>query len=32
MDAVCRAAEIAAAAGVPVILDPAPAAPLPEGC
>jgi ribokinase len=31
MDAVCRAAEIAAAAGVPVILVPAPAAPLPDG-
>jgi ribokinase len=31
MDCVCRAAEIAAAAGVPVILDPAPAAPLAEG-
>ena len=31
MDTVCRAAEIAAVAGVPVILDPAPAAPLPEG-
>jgi ribokinase len=31
MDAVCRAAEIAAAAGVPVIFDPAPAAPLPDG-
>ncbi len=30
MDAVCRAARIAASAGVPVILDPAPAAPLPE--
>ena len=29
--AVCRAAEIAAEAGVPVILDPAPAAPLPDG-
>jgi ribokinase len=31
MDAVCRAAQIAAEAGVPVMLDPAPAAPLPEG-
>jgi ribokinase len=31
LDTVCRAAQIAAAAGVPVILDPAPAAPLPEG-
>jgi ribokinase len=30
MDAVCRAAEIAADAGVPVVLNPAPAAPLPE--
>ncbi|MCE5268826.1 MAG: ribokinase [Planctomycetaceae bacterium] len=29
MDAVCRAADIAAEAGVPVILNPAPAAPLP---
>jgi ribokinase len=31
MDTVCRAAQIAAEAGVPVMLDPAPAAPLPEG-
>lgn len=31
MDAVCEAVRIAAAAGVPVILNPAPAAPLPEG-
>ena len=31
MDTVCRAAQIAAEAGVPVILDPAPAAPLPDG-
>lgn len=31
MDAVCEAARIAAEAGVPVILDPAPAAPLPDG-
>jgi len=30
MDAVCRAAELAAEAGVPVLLDPAPAAPLPD--
>ncbi len=30
LDAVCRAARIAAADDVPVILDPAPAAPLPE--
>ncbi len=30
MDAVCEAAQIAADAGVPVILDPAPAAPLPD--
>ena len=30
METVCRAAEIAAAAGVPVILNPAPAAPLPD--
>jgi ribokinase len=31
LDTVCRAAEVAFAAGVPVILNPAPAAPLPEG-
>ena len=31
METVCAAAEIAAGAGVPVILDPAPAAPLPDG-
>ncbi len=31
MDVVCAAAKTAAAAGVPVILDPAPAAPLPDG-
>jgi ribokinase len=31
MDTVCAAAQIAAEAGVPVILDPAPAAPLPDG-
>ena len=31
MDTVCEAAKIAAEAGVPVILDPAPAAPLPDG-
>ncbi|MEN6451801.1 MAG: ribokinase [Thermoguttaceae bacterium] len=30
METVCRAAQIATEAGVPVILDPAPAAPLPE--
>jgi ribokinase len=30
MDTVCRAAQIAAEAGVPVVLDPAPAAPLSE--
>jgi ribokinase len=31
IDTVCRAAQMAAEAGVPVILDPAPAAPLPDG-
>jgi ribokinase len=31
METVCRAAEVAFAAGVPVILNPAPAAPLPDG-
>ncbi|MEN6493076.1 MAG: ribokinase [Thermoguttaceae bacterium] len=31
MEAVCQAAQLAAEAGVPVILDPAPAAPLPDG-
>lgn len=31
MDTVCAAAKIADGAGIPVILDPAPAAPLPEG-
>jgi ribokinase len=31
MDVVCAAARIAAEAGVPVVLDPAPAAPLPDG-
>jgi ribokinase len=30
LESVCRAAELAAEAGVPVILDPAPAAPLPR--
>ena len=31
LDTVCQAAQMAAEAGVPVILDPAPAAPLPDG-
>jgi len=31
LETVCRAAEVAFAAGVPVILNPAPAAPLPDG-
>jgi ribokinase len=31
LETVCRAAEVAEAAGVPVILNPAPAAPLPDG-
>jgi ribokinase len=31
METVCQAAQLAADAGVPVILDPAPAAPLPDG-